>query len=67
MKAREAVKKIPSDFLLIESDSPEDKKDRSDPVETFFKVAQEVANIRQTSVEELLNKVKKNMENFGIQ
>ena len=66
MKAREAVKKIPSDFLLLESDSPEDKKDHSDPIETFLKVAEEVASIRKIKVEELLTLVKENMESFGI-
>lgn len=66
MKAREVVRKIPEDFLLIESDSPEDKKDRSSPVDSFFRVAEEVATLRKTSVEELLSQVKKNTERLGI-
>ncbi|MCJ8276468.1 MAG: TatD family hydrolase, partial [Bdellovibrionales bacterium] len=62
IKARECLKKLPLEALLIESDAPYTRDDQSDPVKTFFSVAEEVAKIKEIKVDLLFEKVEENFK-----
>ena len=64
VKARESLKKIPIESLLIESDSPSSPDDKSNPVETYFKVAGEVAKLRGIELDQLLSQVTVNFKSL---
>ena len=61
-KAREALRELPLQSILVESDSPSNSLDERNPNEMYVKVIKEVASIKKISAEELESQVFKNME-----
>lgn len=53
-KAREALKELPAEAILFESDTPSNAIDESNPNLKFDEVLEKAAEIRSSSVEELL-------------
>ncbi len=64
-KGRQAVAELPKEALLIESDTPGHPLDEEDPIENLNKVYEEVASLRQTSVDDLKAQVRLNLENLS--
>ena len=60
-KLAKTVKEIPLENLLVESDSPSNFNDETDPVEKFFQVAEAVAKIKGLEVSSLLEKTSANV------
>jgi len=61
-KARQAVKDLPAEAILIESDTPSSHDDRGDSLDLRMQVLNEVAKIRQVTVEELERQVSINIK-----
>lgn len=71
-RLRQAVKEIPFEYLIIETDSPDqpppDLMGKINPFTTLIRVAEEVARIRQSSFSEVLDISKENLKRIlGIQ
>ncbi len=65
----EAVKKIPLDYLLLESDSPDQgppsRGDKHNEPWTILEVAAKIAELRGISVDEVENAIKRNSLRWG--
>jgi TatD DNase family protein len=60
-KAREALEKLPKEAILFESDTPSNAIDDGNPNKVFEEVLNKAAEIRSTTVEELLACHRKNL------
>lgn len=64
-KLHEAVKKIPMEFLVLETDSPDQSPDaykgQLNPPESLWTVAEEVARLKGMALEEVLDRSSQNL------
>jgi TatD DNase family protein len=59
--AQESFRKLPLEAILLESDSPSDPLDTSDPVEIYNQVIHRAAEIKALSEEEVREQISKNI------